>query len=340
MKKNYLKNILAFTLIEVLIGIVISSIMMAAMYTTYSVVNNSYSQVTDRAKISRSGRDIVEMLMRDIRMAGYKHYFGTNELGIPRVDNLDYDSDFRVPTIMDPLNDYATYEVTVGEIIDYMVQFAPSEFWHVNTQRRGICVTGGYYYPRVVVGLGDDWEIFANGESASVSGSGFGPGDEIDIDGGAKVRVVDVDEDGAIRDIEFVETTVEGTSVTYKERGSGFTPEDFPQGDNSTTPVIPQGKLIYLNSTSAGGTPATILWKSGVGYEQVVYDEGCQRRDGFTTPQRITPGSGAGNETVGEKWSEFDYATTIQLNPNPDTGGVKDNYEVFFFCQKSKFNSF
>ena len=66
---SILKNILAFTLIEVLIGIVISSIMMAAMYTTYSVVNNSYSQVTDRAKISRSGRDIVEMLMRDIRMS-------------------------------------------------------------------------------------------------------------------------------------------------------------------------------------------------------------------------------------------------------------------------------
>ena len=71
MKKNYLKNILAFTLIEVLIGIVISSIMMAAMYTTYSVVNNSYSQVTDRAKISRSGRDIVEMLMRDIMIYIY-----------------------------------------------------------------------------------------------------------------------------------------------------------------------------------------------------------------------------------------------------------------------------
>ena len=80
MKKNYLKNILAFTLIEVLIGIVISSIMMAAMYTTYSVVNNSYSQVTDRAKISRSGRDIVEMLMRDIRMAGFKYYAGSHEI--------------------------------------------------------------------------------------------------------------------------------------------------------------------------------------------------------------------------------------------------------------------
>ena len=87
-----LKNISGLTLIEILIGVVISTIMMAAMYTSYNVVNSSYSKVTDRAKISRSGRDIVQMLMRDIRMAGYKHYFGTNDLGIPRVDNLDYDS--------------------------------------------------------------------------------------------------------------------------------------------------------------------------------------------------------------------------------------------------------
>ena len=78
MKRNTLKNIAAFTLIEILIGVVISSIMMAAMYTTYSVVNNSYGQVVDKAKISRSGRDIVEMLMRDIRMAGFKYILGTN----------------------------------------------------------------------------------------------------------------------------------------------------------------------------------------------------------------------------------------------------------------------
>ena len=78
MKRNTLKNIAAFTLIEILIGVVISSIMMAAMYTSYSVVNNSYGQVVDKAKISRSGRDIVEMLMRDIRMAGFKYILGTN----------------------------------------------------------------------------------------------------------------------------------------------------------------------------------------------------------------------------------------------------------------------
>ena len=49
-----------------LIGVVVSSIIIAAMYTTYTVVNNSYSQVTDVASVSRSGRDVVAMLMRDI----------------------------------------------------------------------------------------------------------------------------------------------------------------------------------------------------------------------------------------------------------------------------------
>ena len=78
------------TLIEVLIGVLISSIMIGAMYTTYNAVNNSYSQVTDKAKISRSGRDIVEMLMRDIRMAGYKYYLGSNNLGLPERSYLEF----------------------------------------------------------------------------------------------------------------------------------------------------------------------------------------------------------------------------------------------------------
>ena len=64
--------------------------MLAAIYTSYNVVNNSYSKVTEKAKISRSGRDIVTMMVRDIRMAGFKYYFGVNDLGIPSKDNLDY----------------------------------------------------------------------------------------------------------------------------------------------------------------------------------------------------------------------------------------------------------
>ena len=64
--------------------------MMAAIFTTYQVVNNSYSQVTDRAKISRSGRDIVSMLMRDIRLAGFKYYLGVNSDDISISDPLSF----------------------------------------------------------------------------------------------------------------------------------------------------------------------------------------------------------------------------------------------------------
>ena len=92
MKKNKLKNISGVTLVEILIGIAVSALMITAMFTTYNVVNNSYTQVTDRAKISRSGRDVVAMLMRDIRLAGYKFYMGSNTLGIPKGDNLTYES--------------------------------------------------------------------------------------------------------------------------------------------------------------------------------------------------------------------------------------------------------
>ena len=90
MKKKYLKSIAGLTLLEMLIGVVISSIMMGAIYTTYTVVNNTYSQVTERAKISRSGRDIVEMMMRDIRMAGFKYILGTNTLGFPSRSYLKF----------------------------------------------------------------------------------------------------------------------------------------------------------------------------------------------------------------------------------------------------------
>ena len=74
-KKN--SSIAGVTLVEILIGIVISMIMMGAMFTSYTVVNNSYSQVSDKAKISQSARNLVGMIIKDVRMAGFK-YFNDN----------------------------------------------------------------------------------------------------------------------------------------------------------------------------------------------------------------------------------------------------------------------
>ena len=80
MNKKFSKSIIGLSLIEILIGIMITSIMMAAMYTSYDVVNKSYNQVSEKAKISRAGRDLVSMLMRDVRMAGFKYYAGSHEI--------------------------------------------------------------------------------------------------------------------------------------------------------------------------------------------------------------------------------------------------------------------
>ena len=73
-KKN--KNNKGLTLIEILISIIITSVMIMAMYTSYNVVSGAYQQVSDKAKISGSSRDLVTMIMRDIRMAGFRYYSG------------------------------------------------------------------------------------------------------------------------------------------------------------------------------------------------------------------------------------------------------------------------
>ena len=72
-----LNKISGVTLIELLVGVAVTAIMMGAMFASYTAVNSSYKQVTDKARISSSSRDIVGMMMRDIRLAGYKHYYGS-----------------------------------------------------------------------------------------------------------------------------------------------------------------------------------------------------------------------------------------------------------------------
>ena len=60
------------------------------MFATYNVVNSSYRQVLDKASISSSSRDIVGMMVRDIRLAGFQYYYGQNEEGIAPFDDLRY----------------------------------------------------------------------------------------------------------------------------------------------------------------------------------------------------------------------------------------------------------
>ena len=71
--KKKLSSIAGLTLVEILIAVVISALMMAAMFTSYSIVNSTYRQVTDRAKISQAGRDLVGQILREVRTVSYTH---------------------------------------------------------------------------------------------------------------------------------------------------------------------------------------------------------------------------------------------------------------------------
>ncbi len=106
MNKKNLKYIIGLSLIEILIGIIITSIMMAAMYTSYTVVNQSYNQVSEKAKISRSSRDLVSMLMRDIRMSGFRYYAGSFEIAKFGADTT---SDCSAPGITLPKLSYLVF---------------------------------------------------------------------------------------------------------------------------------------------------------------------------------------------------------------------------------------
>jgi len=60
-----------FTLVELLVGLAISSIIIAAAYGSYIVIKNNYDFQKDMKNISQSSRAVATMIMRDVRMAGY-----------------------------------------------------------------------------------------------------------------------------------------------------------------------------------------------------------------------------------------------------------------------------
>ena len=66
MMSRKLNKISGVTLIELLVGVAVTALMMGAMFASYTAVNSSYKQVTDKARISSSSRDIVGMMMKDI----------------------------------------------------------------------------------------------------------------------------------------------------------------------------------------------------------------------------------------------------------------------------------
>ena len=63
----------AFTLVEMLVALAVSSIVIIATYASYDMVKTQYEKNIDIADTHTSGRAVIRIIERDIRMAGYEH---------------------------------------------------------------------------------------------------------------------------------------------------------------------------------------------------------------------------------------------------------------------------
>jgi len=70
MLSRYLK---AFTLVEMLVALAVSSIIIIASYASYDLVATQYRKNLDIADMHTSGRAIMRIIERDIRMAGFEY---------------------------------------------------------------------------------------------------------------------------------------------------------------------------------------------------------------------------------------------------------------------------
>ena len=92
-KFNYLKELIinknqaGLTLIEILIALVITTIVLAGLYTTYSLVAKQFVQQTERGNIYNSGRNLITIISRDLRMAGFQHYDNSASITDPILIN-------------------------------------------------------------------------------------------------------------------------------------------------------------------------------------------------------------------------------------------------------------
>ena len=72
-----------FTLVEVLVSVAVSAIALTSLVIAFDIVEKQYTEIRDVSQMSQSGRNILKIIERDIRMAGYVHHIdsGSKQFG-------------------------------------------------------------------------------------------------------------------------------------------------------------------------------------------------------------------------------------------------------------------
>jgi len=73
------------TLIELLVGLVICAIVIAAIYRVFTAQSNAYVVQDQVVEIQQNIRSVMEIMVRDIRMAGFDYDNSTSAVTVPNI---------------------------------------------------------------------------------------------------------------------------------------------------------------------------------------------------------------------------------------------------------------
>ena len=122
----------AFTLVEMLVALAVSSIIIAATYASYELIQKQFKRSIDVAELHSSGRSIMQVLEREIRMAGYEYRdangtmtYGGIDGGLDITDSGDACCD-EMTLIYDEVDDVVNAK---GEVTSSTVDRIKIRFW-------------------------------------------------------------------------------------------------------------------------------------------------------------------------------------------------------------------
>ncbi|HOC87891.1 MAG TPA: prepilin-type N-terminal cleavage/methylation domain-containing protein [Prolixibacteraceae bacterium] len=105
-----------FTLIELMIAMVVGLVVLAATYSVFTVQNKTLLTQEKLASIYQNARIAMDMMIRDISMAGYNPT-GTAAAGITaaNVSSIRFTMDLNEDGVLDATNEDITYDLYTSE---------------------------------------------------------------------------------------------------------------------------------------------------------------------------------------------------------------------------------
>ena len=162
-----MKTTKAFSLIEALIATVIGAISILAITYSYIFFNNSYQKITDKAKMSASGRSSLQMIAKDLRNAGYKNMNYEKATGqnwdrwIEKIDAFDGNKGDKLRLW------YNTSASDRLEIRYYLKKDSSGETYLVREEIQNPVRNPVKFKPKTIVSKATDFQIFFNDQNGN-----------------------------------------------------------------------------------------------------------------------------------------------------------------------------